>query len=126
MAELAKVDLANVIREECNPPMLEGDMSYHDITEQICSITEWKNTPTAWWVMISITGTLLLMLFGCLTYLVAPASASGATAVPVNWAWDITNFVFWIGIGHAGTLISAILCLLRQNGALPSTARPRR
>jgi hypothetical protein len=33
---------------------------------------------------------------------------------PVNWAWDIVNFVFWIGIGHAGTLISAILCLLRQ------------
>ena len=43
-----------------------------------------------------------------------PASACGATTVPVGWAWDITNFVFWIGIGHAGTLISAILFLFRQ------------
>jgi len=45
---------------------------------------------------------------------------------PVGWAWDITNFVFWIGIGHAGTLISAILLLLRRGGAPPSTALPKR
>ena len=34
----------------------------------------------------------------------------------INWAWDITNFVWWIGIGHAGTLISAVLLLLGKNG----------
>ncbi len=44
----------------------------------------------------------------------SPASASGATTSPVGWAFDITNFVFWVGIGHAGTLISAILFLFRQ------------
>ena len=46
--------------------------------------------------------------------------------VPAAWAWDITNFVFWIGIGHAGTLISAILFLTRQRGARRSTEPPRR
>jgi hypothetical protein len=49
-----------------------------------------------------------------LTYLVATGVGVWGHANPVNWAWDIVNFVFWIGIGHAGTLISAILCLLRQ------------
>ena len=44
-----------------------------------------------------------------------PASASGVTPTPSCWAWDITNFVWWIGIGHAGTLISAVLYLTRQN-----------
>ena len=64
-------DLASVIREECNPPMLTGDMSYHDITDQIASITEWKKTPRIWWVLISFTGTLLLLLLCMLTYLVS-------------------------------------------------------
>jgi Ni/Fe-hydrogenase subunit HybB-like protein len=45
---------------------------------------------------------------------------------PVGWAWDITNFVFWIGIGHAGTLISAILFCFDRNGAPRSTAPPKR
>ncbi len=46
--------------------------------------------------------------------------------VPVGWGFDIINFVWWIGIGHAGTLISAILLLLRQNWRRRSTASPRR
>ena len=45
---------------------------------------------------------------------------------PVAWGFPIINFVFWVGIGHAGTLISAILFLFRQTGAAPSTASPRR
>ena len=51
---------------------------------------------------------------GGITYLVATGVGVWGHRNPVNWAWDIVNFVFWIGIGHAGTLISAILCLLRQ------------
>jgi hypothetical protein len=46
--------------------------------------------------------------------------------MPVAWAWDITNFVFWVGIGHAGTLISAVLFLSASAGARRSTAPPRR
>ena len=48
------------------------------------------------------------------------------STTPVGWAWDITNFVFWIGIGHAGTLISAILFLFRQKWRTASTAPPKR
>ena len=107
-------DLAHIIREEYNPPMLEGNMSYQDITEQISAITEWKKTPKSWAIMLSITGLMLLMLIGMLTYLVATGIGVWGNNNTVGWAWDITNFVFWIGIGHAGTLISAILFLLRQ------------
>ena len=54
------------------------------------------------------------MLGAMLTYLVATGIGVWGNNQPVGWAWDITNFVFWIGIGHAGTLISAILFLFRQ------------
>ena len=64
--------------------------------------------------MISITGSLLVMLGAMLTYLVARGIGVWGNNSPAGWAWDITNFVWWIGIGHAGTLISAILFLLRQ------------
>jgi Ni/Fe-hydrogenase subunit HybB-like protein len=107
-------ELLDLVREECNPPMLGREMSYHDITEQISSNTEWKKTPKAWWVMISITSSLLLLLACMLTYLVARGIGVWGNNSPAGWAWDITNFVWWIGIGHAGTLISAILFLLRQ------------
>ena len=49
-----------------------------------------------------------------LTYLVSTGIGVWGNNRPIGWAWDITNFVFWIGIGHAGTLISAILFLFRQ------------
>lgn len=107
-------DLASVIREECNPPMLSRDMSYHDITEQISGVTEWKKTPKQWWILITITSSLLLLLLAMLTYLVSTGIGIWGNNSPAGWAWDITNFVWWIGIGHAGTLISAILFLLRQ------------
>ena len=54
------------------------------------------------------------MLGAMLTYLVATGIGVWGNNKPVGWGWDITNFVFWIGIGHAGTLISAILFLFRQ------------
>ena len=52
--------------------------------------------------------------FGCFLYLIMTGVGVWGENVPAAWAWDITNFVFWIGIGHAGTLISAILFLTRQ------------
>jgi molybdopterin-containing oxidoreductase family membrane subunit len=56
----------------------------------------------------------MLMLFVMLGYLVVTGIGVWGNNIPIAWAWDITNFVWWIGIGHAGTLISAILFLLRQ------------
>jgi hypothetical protein len=63
---------------------------------------------------LAITGSLTLLLFAMLGYLTFTGIGVWGNNQPVGWAWDITNFVFWIGIGHAGTLISAILFLFRQ------------
>jgi molybdopterin-containing oxidoreductase family membrane subunit len=101
---------------EVNPPLVQGGLDYHDVTEDISSITEAKvfETPLKYWVALAFTGAVTLMLGGMLAYLVATGIGVWGNNKPVGWAWDITNFVFWIGIGHAGTLISAILFLFRQ------------
>jgi Ni/Fe-hydrogenase subunit HybB-like protein len=70
--------------------------------------------PAWWWVCFVLACFVASFTVGGITYLVATGVGVWGHANPVNWAWDIVNFVFWIGIGHAGTLISAILCLLRQ------------
>src|SRR5271169_2286234 len=106
-------DLAIDPQAELNPPLVLGNPSYHEVTQQISEITEWE-TPKAWYVVTAITGLITLNLIGMLTYLVARGIGVWGNNSPVGWAWDITNFVFWVGIGHAGTLISAILFLFRQ------------
>ena len=87
--------------------------SFSWITEKICGIAEEKTPVWWWWCFISACIVASFTVIG-LTYLVATGVGVWGHRSPVNWAWDIVNFVFWIGIGHAGTLISAILCLLRQ------------
>ncbi len=98
-----------------NPPLVQSD-GYHDLTEQISTIIEGDvfKTPTKYWITLGITIGILTMLGGMLTYLVSTGVGVWGNNRPIGWAWDITNFVFWIGIGHAGTLISAILFLFRQ------------
>jgi Ni/Fe-hydrogenase subunit HybB-like protein len=98
---------------EVDPPLVEGDATYHGVTEQVSSIIESK-TPRNWYIAIAITATITLVLKAMLAYLVANGIGVWGNNSPVFWGWDITNFVFWIGIGHAGTLISAILFLFRQ------------
>jgi Ni/Fe-hydrogenase subunit HybB-like protein len=67
-----------------------------------------------WWLAISVTGTLAAWFLACFAYTALVGIGTWGNNNPVGWGWAITNFVFWIGIGHAGTLISAILFLLRQ------------
>ena len=93
--------------------LVENNRSFAWITEKICSIIEGK-TPTWWWVCFILACFVASFTVAGIVYLVATGVGVWGHANPVNWAWDIVNFVFWIGIGHAGTLISAILCLLRQ------------
>ena len=93
--------------------LVEHHRDFHWITEKICGIVEGK-TPVWWWWCFGIAGLIASFTVAGLTYLVSTGVGVWGHANPVNWAWDIVNFVFWIGIGHAGTLISAILCLLRQ------------
>ncbi len=83
------------------------------ITEKICGIAEEK-TPVWWWYCFISACIVASFTVAGLIYLVATGVGVWGHRSPVFWAWDIVNFVFWIGIGHAGTLISAILCLLRQ------------
>jgi molybdopterin-containing oxidoreductase family membrane subunit len=99
-----------------NPPLVQGARDLHDLTDQISSVVEAKvyETPLKYWITLTITGSIVLLLGAMLTYLVNTGIGVWGNNRPIGWAWDITNFVFWIGIGHAGTLISAILFLFRQ------------
>src|SRR5207245_11402642 len=70
--------------------------------------------PRSWWVPFAVTAGIAGFGLFCLGYQISTGVGTWGLNHPVGWGWDITNFVFWIGIGHAGTLISAILYLLRQ------------
>ena len=94
-------------------PLILGHKTYHDITEDIVSPIENK-APRGWYILITIAGLVAAYGVGCVLYLISKGIGVWGLNKTVNWAWDITNFVWWVGIGHAGTLISAILLLFRQ------------
>ncbi len=94
--------------------LVENDRDFNWITERVCGIVE-GGTPTWWWVCLLVSGFVSLFTVIGTIYLIAAGVGVWGLSNPVNWGWAIVNFVFWIGIGHAGTLISAILCLLKQN-----------
>jgi Ni/Fe-hydrogenase subunit HybB-like protein len=98
-----------VIRE----PLVLGNKTYHQITEDVCRPVEGKANKF-WWLAFSISLAAFLWGFCCFAYTVGTGIGAWGLNRTVGWAWDITNFVWWIGIGHAGTLISAILLLFRQ------------
>jgi molybdopterin-containing oxidoreductase family membrane subunit len=94
-------------------PLVTGSKTYHDITEDLVSPTE--KAPAASWVIgfiLSISA-LAVGLF-CIAWTIWHGIGTWNLNRTIGWGWDITNFVWWIGIGHAGTLISAILLLFRQ------------
>jgi molybdopterin-containing oxidoreductase family membrane subunit len=93
---------------------LEGDLSARQIADDIARPLE--NRPTAgWWMCLAASSAALMLGVGMVTYQIAVGIGTWGLNNAVGWAFDITNFVFWIGIGHAGTLISAILLLFRQS-----------
>ena len=99
---------------ELERPLLVGNLrSFGWISDRVMSLTEGK-VPFWWWVMFVPSVLALGMLGFMLTYQISTGVGVWGNMHPVMWAWDIVNFVWWIGIGHAGTLISAILFLLRQ------------
>jgi len=106
---LAEVKPVSLPRAE----LIHNNRDFSWITEKICGIIEGK-TPAWWWWCFAAACFVASFTVAGITYLVSTGVGVWGHANPVNWAWDIVNFVFWIGIGHAGTLISAILCLLRQ------------
>ena len=96
-----------------DPPLIMGDMTFHEITNLVAEHSE-KKTPKLWFAAFGLAATGLLILLAMLAYQIYNGVGVWGNNIPVGWGWPIVNFVFWVGIGHAGTLISAILFLFRQ------------
>ena len=95
-------------------PVIGPGHTFASVTDKISSIVLTTKTPVGWFFGFGIAFSLLMMLLGTVSYLLLKGVGIWGVNVPVGWGFDIINFVWWIGIGHAGTLISAILLLLRQ------------
>jgi molybdopterin-containing oxidoreductase family membrane subunit len=94
-------------------PLILGEKTYHQITEDIAKPIEGKAN-NLFKIVFTISAILALWGVGCFAYTIGTGIGVWGLNKTVGWAWDITNFVWWVGIGHAGTLISAILLLFRQ------------
>ena len=94
-------------------PLILGDKSYKDITDDVVGPIQ-GDAPIGWKIMITISSIIAVYGVGCILYLLGTGIGVWGLNKTVGWAWDITNFVWWVGIGHAGTLISAVLLLFRQ------------
>ncbi|MCB0401477.1 MAG: polysulfide reductase NrfD [Flavobacteriales bacterium] len=94
-------------------PLVLGNPTYSDITRDVLHTIE--NKPTKGWkILMTIASIIAVWGVGCILYLLGVGVGTWGLNKTVGWAWDITNFVWWVGIGHAGTLISAVLLLFRQ------------
>ena len=113
--------------------------TFGSVTDKISSIVLTSRPPRGWWIGFFISFGLVLLLFIAISYLLAIGVGIWGINIPVAWGFAIVNFVWWIGIGHAGTLISAISMTLRARcpagsgttaitdcwpSSIPSRARP--
>ncbi len=96
------------------PIVIAPGHTFASVTDKISSIVLTQRTPIGWYLALLSAAGLAGLLLMSLSYLVVKGIGIWGNNIPVGWAFDITNFVWWIGIGHAGTLISAILLLLKQ------------
>jgi Ni/Fe-hydrogenase subunit HybB-like protein len=93
--------------------LLPESTTHQSISDSVSRVTETK-APRGWWILFLLAATFTSILGLAIGYLAWTGIGTWGNNSPVAWAWDITNFVWWIGIGHAGTLISAVLFLFRQ------------
>jgi len=94
--------------------LITGKQTFSSVTEMVCAVAE-QPQPMIWYVLFGFSSLTALMFLSLIGYLILTGVGIWGNMSPVFWAWPIVNFVFWVGIGHAGTLISAILFLFRQN-----------
>ena len=108
------VDKTTVEHTSGRSPLVLNHTSFDTVTSEICRVNEAKKPPFAWYATMAISSCLALMLGLLIGYLIITGVGVWGNNNPVMWGFPIVNFVFWVGIGHAGTLISAILFLFRQ------------
>ena len=94
-------------------PLILGEKTYKDITDDVIRPIEGKASKL-WYIFFTVAVITALYGIGQILYLLGTGVGVWGLNKTINWAWDITNFVWWVGIGHAGTLISAVLLLFRQ------------
>ena len=109
----SSVKIAAPPRELEREPLVLNNRPLGWISNQIVGIIEGK-TPRWWWITFIISALVMLLCPIYIGYLITTGVGVWGLNSPIAWGWAIVNFVFWIGIGHAGTLISAVLFLLRQ------------
>jgi Ni/Fe-hydrogenase subunit HybB-like protein len=95
-------------------PVIEPGHTFGSVTDKISAIVLTRRTPLSWFIGFGISFFFTLVLLYAIGVVVGRGVGVWGINIPVGWGFDIINFVWWIGIGHAGTLISAILLLLRQ------------
>jgi molybdopterin-containing oxidoreductase family membrane subunit len=99
---------------ELRQPLVTDERTYKQISEDILDTLEEKPSK-AWLLGFSISALFLTIGFLTVAYQVGTGIGTWGLNKTIGWSWDITNFVFWVGIGHAGTLISAVLLIFRQH-----------
>jgi molybdopterin-containing oxidoreductase family membrane subunit len=100
--------------DSTTPAVVGEDLTFASLTDKISSLVLKRKTPLGWFIGFAIAFFFVQLLLLTITHLLFTGIGIWGNNIPVGWAFDIINFVWWIGIGHAGTLISAILLLLRQ------------
>ena len=113
MASTASPMTVTLDPEIARAQLVKGNNDFASVSAKISGIVENK-PPQAWYYAFGLSVTLLSLFLGATGWLIWNGIGSWGLNQPVGWAWDITGFVFWVGIGHAGTLISAILFIFRQ------------
>jgi len=108
---------AQVYRDPDQAPVLEAGHTLRSVTEKISGIVLDDRTRTAWLGGFTVSFLLLMMLLFAITVLFAIGVGIWGVGIPIAWGFAIVSFVWWVGIGHAGTLISAMLLLLHQKVA---------
>ncbi|HEU4625396.1 MAG TPA: NrfD/PsrC family molybdoenzyme membrane anchor subunit [Steroidobacteraceae bacterium] len=103
-----------VLGAPSSQPVLRGSYTYASITDKIADTVLERPTHWAWAVGFAVSASLTVLFIVAMSYLFAKGVGIWGIDQPVSWAFALTNFVWWVGIGHAGTFISAFLLLLRQ------------
>jgi molybdopterin-containing oxidoreductase family membrane subunit len=96
-------------------PVLAPGHTYESVTDKISAIVLTRRPGRRWWIAFGISALLVMMLSYAIVMLFLRGIGIWGVNIPVGWGFAIVNFVWWIGIGHAGTFISAFLLLLRQD-----------